>query len=117
MDELSRDAPVIPTALRGYIFPAPNRYEEASLDNYIMLLAWAPWFNFGALEHEDVVPQYVVYVWLLVGVPLAATETWAWRRKLDCYDAYLYIGNGRTVEGVRDKFSESKNSGYYDMRT
>ena len=83
-----------------------------------MLLAWAPWFNSAALEHEDVVSQYAVDGWLPGGVSLAVTETWAWRRKFACYDAYLYICNGRTLEGVRAEFAESATAGneYFNLR-
>ena len=84
----------------GYTFPAPSRYEDDSWDSDTMLVAWAPWFNSAALEQEDIVPQYAVDGWLLGGIPVGVTETWEWRNQFACFDADLYIGSGRTVEGV-----------------
>ena len=53
----NRDAQVISAALGGFAFIAPSRYDEDKWDSAEMLLVWAPWFSYAALEQEDIVPQ------------------------------------------------------------
>ena len=74
----NRYAQVISAGLGGYEFPAQSRYDDDAWDSDTMLLAWAPWFHSVAFGEEDIVPQYAVDLWLLSGVPLTVTETWAW---------------------------------------
>ena len=62
-------------------------------------------------------PKYTVHGWLPGGVPLAATNAWAWLGKHACYDDNLYIGNARTLEGARAEFAESTKACYDRMRT
>ena len=50
-------------------------------------------------------------------IPLGAMETWALRNQFDCFDDDLYIGNGRTLEGVRAEFAENAKAGYDRMHT
>ena len=54
-----------------------------------MLLAWAPLFNYAALEQVDIVPQYAVDGSLPGGILIGVTETWAWRNQFTCFDADL----------------------------
>ena len=75
------DAQIISAGLGGYGLPAPSSYDDDDWKSDSMLLAWAPWFNSTALEHEYIVPQYAVDGWLPGVVPLAATQTWACRKQ------------------------------------
>ena len=96
----NRDSQVICDSFGGYAFPATSRYDDDSWDSDTMLLAWAPWFSSSALAQKDIVPQYAVDVWLPGGIPIGITEKWAWRNQFSCFEADLYIGSGRSLEGV-----------------
>jgi hypothetical protein len=117
MTQSNRDESVVSAALGGYSFPAPSRYDDDDWFDKPELLGWAPWFNTAALNQGDIVPRYAWNGWLPGGVPLAVTETWAWRNQFACYDADLFIGHNRTLRGVRCDFAIEAQSGFDRLKT